>query len=368
MQITSSEYVGAGNRGNNNTVYKCRNLLNKDSVYSYYSNTPQGVETNLRDGLYALKDKYNLAKNCKACRELGISSLEMRWISAIQRYNTYGKVIFTIGIDTDFRNSLNKRHIPDRLARAFGNNNDVGALSKNAVVSVEEADKRWCIVDAPYTYILRRDGGIIYTYRTGIPTVYVKNVADKLRKLKSPMLFPKADRDICADLADKMDSVYNNSQSITLGCPAEIRAYDPEGRMSGSLINKQIIGRNLNNGFDPLGRYGAEEIPNSIYVGENKTIVLMFPSDKYSYEIIGTGEGVYNLNIVNMLNGEMATFNAVGIPITSKTVHKYTIDWNVLYNSGKGIELQMDSDGDGIFEKAITTDQKFIYSEIDPQL
>lgn len=368
MQITSSEYVGAGNKGNNNFIYSCRNLINKESVYNYYSNTSQGVEANIRDGLNALKDKYNNADNCKGCKDLDISSQEMRWISAVQRYNTYGKVIFNVCADSDFRDDLNKRKIPDKLAKAFEQNNGFGSLSKNSVVSVEEQNRRWYIVDDPCTYTLRRDNDIIYVYRTGVPTVYIKNIAEKLRLLKNPLLFPKLKKDNCDDLADKMEAIYNNSQSITLGCPAEIKVYDSEGRMTGSLIEKgSVLNRELNNGFDPLRRLGTEEIPNSIYDAKNKTIVLMFPSNTYQYDIIGTGEGVYNLNITNITNGEIIAFNVADIPISSKAIHRYTIDWNALYQGKKGINLQIDSDGDGIFEDSINTDKRLIYQKINQQ-
>jgi hypothetical protein len=111
----------------------------------------------------------------------------------------------------------------------------------------------------------------------------------------------------------------------------------------------------------------VEEIPNSIYIDEDKTVVLMFPSDKHTYEVIGTGEGFYNLYITNIINGEMATFNAVNLPITSKTVHRWTIDWNALNQGDKGIKLQMDTDGDGIFERSIITYKKLINSIVEPQ-
>jgi predicted GH43/DUF377 family glycosyl hydrolase len=367
MQITSSEFVGAGNKASD-SAYDCRNLINKESIYNYYSNTPQGVEANIRDGLYALKTKYNSADNCTNSKELDISSQEMRWFSTIQRYNTYNKMIFTTEADSDSSDYLNRCKMPDKLLKVFESDNEAGSLSQNAIISVEEQNRRWSIIDDPYMYILKRDNDTFYAYRAGSPTVYIKNVADKLRRLKSQALFPKLNGDNCDDLADKMEAVYNNSQSITLGCPAEIKVYDSDGRMTGSLI-KQLIGdKNLNNGFDPSSKNGAEEIPNSIYDGENKTIVLMFPSDTCRYEIIGTGEGVYNLNITNVIDGKMIAFNAVSIPITSKTIHQYTIDWNALYQNKKGITLQMDSDGDRVFEKTISTDKRLIYSQIDPQL
>ncbi|MGB9596492.1 MAG: hypothetical protein ACPL7B_09460, partial [Candidatus Poribacteria bacterium] len=111
-----------------------------------------------------------------------------------------------------------------------------------------------------------------------------------------------------------------------------------------------------------------EEIPNSIYNEDNKTITIFFPSDSYHYIVTGTNDGNYELNIVSRKEGKTITFNAVGVPISANEVHKYTIDWEALSKGKKGVILQIDSDCDGDFEKIILTDHRFIYDKFDPQL
>jgi len=364
MQITTSEFVGAGNNANDYLVYRCKNLLDKESVYAYYSNTPQGVEANIRDGLYALKTKYDYAINCKGNKNFGISDEEMRWISTIQRYNTYNKFLFTIDANSDFCNELNWGNVPEKLRRALGNVSD---YVSSAVVTVEEQNKRWRITDEQYIYIVRKENGVATVARAGAPTIYLKNIADKLRQLKSPTFFPRLKKDQCEILADKMEKVYNNSETITLGCPAELKIIDSNGRITGSLVGspeKSIIQKL--NGISGINK--VEEIPNSLYDEDNKTVTIFLPSDSYNYIVTGTNDGVYELNITSKKEGKTNTFNATGVPISANEVHKYTIDWEAISQGKRGVILQIDSNGDGDFERIIITDRKFLYNKLDPQL
>ena len=113
---------------------------------------------------------------------------------------------------------------------------------------------------------------------------------------------------------------------------------------------------------------GAEEIPNTIYDKDSKTIVVFLPSDSYRYVVTGTGDGTYELNVTSTKDGKVIAFNAVGIPISSKSAHQYTIDWNALSQGKKGVILQIDSDGNGIFDETITTDTKLILGKDEPNL
>lgn len=372
MQITSSEFVGAGgSKADDQVVYQCRNLLSKDAIYSYYSNTPQGLSANLRDGMYALKTKYNAANNCKGSKELGITDEEMRWISSIQRYNTYGKLLFNTDMDPSLCVDLNNCSIPEGLRLIFGITGEYNPLSYSAVVTPEDQNRRWRITDGNRIYIVRNDNGTAYVHRVGAPTIYLKNIAEKLRLLKRSMLFPMLKGDKSEDLADKFETVYNNNQTITLGCPAELIIIDSNGRITGSLVgvsNNRIGDNKINGGFDPSTKDGVEEIPNTIYDRESKAIVVFLPSDSYRYVVTGTGDGTYELNITSTKDGKSIAFNAVGIPITSKAVHQYTVDWDALSQGKKGVILQIDSNGDGIFDETVTTDTKLIYGKYEPNL
>jgi hypothetical protein len=94
MQITTDDYVGAGSSEcESDDCWNCRERQSIEACYSYYSNTQEGINRNVRDGYYALEDKFVSpfeaahCANCEACGE-NITSEEICWISNVQRYNT----------------------------------------------------------------------------------------------------------------------------------------------------------------------------------------------------------------------------------------------------------------------------------------
>jgi PKD repeat protein len=127
---------------------------------------------------------------------------------------------------------------------------------------------------------------------------------------------------------------------IHLASAAELRVYDSEGRITG-LVSGEV----------------KEKIPNSAYF--ESTVGVLDPSDSYRYQVAGTEEGTYGLTIASVENGETSTFTATDIPTTSGAIHEYTIDWEALSQGDKGVTVLIDSDGDGVFEQTITTDNTF---------
>lgn len=119
--------------------------------------------------------------------------------------------------------------------------------------------------------------------------------------------------------------------------PAELRVYDSQGSVTG-LVNGEV----------------KEEIPDSGYSDE--IVVILNPSDSYWYEVLGTDDGEYGLAVTSAEDGESATFTATDIPTSSGAVHEYTTDWDALAEGEEGVTLQIDSDGDGIYEQTITSD------------
>jgi len=135
---------------------------------------------------------------------------------------------------------------------------------------------------------------------------------------------------------------------VTVKSPIELRVYDSEDNITG-LVNREI----------------KEEIPNSIYDAENKEVIIFSTEDinSYCYEAVGTDTGTYGLEITSVENGEATTFTTTNIPTTASTIHQYIINWGVLSQGEKGATLQIDSDGDGTFEKTFTADSEFKYNK-----
>lgn len=116
--------------------------------------------------------------------------------------------------------------------------------------------------------------------------------------------------------------------------PGELCLYDAQGQVTG-LVNGEV----------------REEIPNSLYDEENKIVALFSPTDSYYCQVVGADEGAYELDATSIENGKATTFAATDIPTIPGAVHRYTIDWNALAKGDKGVVLQIDSDGEGTFEK-----------------
>lgn len=96
MQITTDDYVGAGSGGcESDYCWNCRGRQNEEACYSYYSNTQEGINRNVRDSYYALDDKFSNAGYCANStgyeNDTIITPEEMCWISTVQRYNTYSE-------------------------------------------------------------------------------------------------------------------------------------------------------------------------------------------------------------------------------------------------------------------------------------
>jgi parallel beta-helix repeat protein len=124
---------------------------------------------------------------------------------------------------------------------------------------------------------------------------------------------------------------------VIIQSPIELRVYDPQGSVVG-FVEGEV----------------REEILYSAYDIETGMAVIFYPSHSYCYEVVGTEEGTYGLDITSVENGEVTTFAVTDVSITNKTTHQYTINWSALSQGEKGVTVQMDSDSDGVFEQNIT--------------
>ena len=136
--------------------------------------------------------------------------------------------------------------------------------------------------------------------------------------------------------------------SVELHSPGELRAYDPQGRVTG-WVNGVM----------------KEEIPGSdCYY--SYAVVICSPIDSYAYEVVGTGEGKYGLTIT-WQNGEGSReFTAVGISISAKTVHEYTVDWAALSNAEEGVVVRVDSQGNGKYERRVVASAALTQMDFEP--
>jgi hypothetical protein len=126
----------------------------------------------------------------------------------------------------------------------------------------------------------------------------------------------------------------------------ELRVYDLQNRVTG-LVNGTV----------------KEEIPDSIYDEENEALAIFSPLDISRYEVAGTHDGIYGLEISFIDGSEATSFTATDIPTLANATHQYAIDWVALSLGEEGVTVKVDSDGDGVFEHTFTSDSQLTQSE-----
>ncbi len=134
--------------------------------------------------------------------------------------------------------------------------------------------------------------------------------------------------------------------NMNIACPAELSVYNSTSNITGIVKGEMRM-----------------EIPNSFYY--NNSITILLPNDTYDIEVIGTGtdEGLYCLTVINITEEEIAIFNATDILTINNTIHRYSINWSSLSQGAEGVTIQIDFDGDGTFEKIISSDNELTQDE-----
>jgi hypothetical protein len=169
-------------------------------------------------------------------------------------------------------------------------------------------------------------------------------------------IIKEAGVDITGEIADEIASKILDELTNALSLeqaeaksPVELRAYDSEGNLVG-LINGQV----------------EHKITRSIY--NSGTITILFTSGSYKYQVSGTGEGSYGLELTRTEGEQSTIFTATDIPITSGAVHQYNIDdWDALAEGDEAVTVDVDSDGDGIIDYTFTSDSELTGDEFLPR-
>jgi predicted MPP superfamily phosphohydrolase len=143
--------------------------------------------------------------------------------------------------------------------------------------------------------------------------------------------------------------------------PGTLHVYDSNGQHTG---------------YEPVNGF-ERDIPGSFYFShyevedENgvrvlpEEVLIFDPCDGYLYEVVGTEKGTYRLEIIFGQDGNGIVFEANGIPTLPGAVHDYLIDWDLLAQGSNGVTLLVDADGDGTFERTITSDSNLSAVEFD---
>jgi PKD repeat protein len=126
-----------------------------------------------------------------------------------------------------------------------------------------------------------------------------------------------------------------------LDCPANLSVTDNQSRTIGFIDGKFI-----------------NEIPGATADIFGDVEIYYLPTDlTYFYKVKGYDDGIYNFTVKREENNTI--FEAINIPILTNSMHHYTIDWVALSQGKEGVTVQIDADGDGIFEILIEADYTF---------
>jgi hypothetical protein len=134
-------------------------------------------------------------------------------------------------------------------------------------------------------------------------------------------------------------------KKVFLGCPANLLITDNQSRTIG-FIDGEFIDEIPGTKTDIFGEVEIYYLPDNLI---------------YSYQVHGFDNGTYNLTIE--YEKDNITVLAVGIPILLNTAHQYSINWSALAQGEKGVIVQIDEDGDGIYEHTITSDCELTHDE-----
>jgi hypothetical protein len=145
---------------------------------------------------------------------------------------------------------------------------------------------------------------------------------------------------------------YSSRLDLSLESPLDPYITDPQGRHLG---------------IDPSTGQMVNEIPGAVYTGpssEPQLIAIPDPLDgNYIVLLTGRAGGTYSLNAEFLTMQEVTSFNATGIPTASRALHKYCIDWAALSLGGEGVTVQVDPNGDSVFEYTFTSDSELTRDE-----
>jgi len=122
--------------------------------------------------------------------------------------------------------------------------------------------------------------------------------------------------------------------------------------------------------WDSLGRVtglveGVErnEIPNSRY--SDGIVILFERALAYRYVVIGVSNGVYGLVLTRADGDQFTQFEGRDIRTRGGAIHQYAVDWDALARGERGVTVEIDQDGDGVFEKTIQAGSEFTGDELE---
>ena len=99
----------------------------------------------------------------------------------------------------------------------------------------------------------------------------------------------------------------------------------------------------------------VEEIQFSWYDVENEQVIILSGLEDYQVVVNGLEDGVYGLNVWEFTENETVEFNGSTIPTNVNESHIFTLNTTQLSEGNAGVEIQINSNGNGTVDKVICT-------------
>jgi hypothetical protein len=134
-----------------------------------------------------------------------------------------------------------------------------------------------------------------------------------------------------------------NAIVSSLASPANFWVTDSAGKNAGLDPQTGALAFEFQMGITPLGQEHA------------RIVIPEYDDGGFQIGVVGTGQGIYNLlaSAIDQAGHVSSTFSAVDIPTGPGFTHQYAVDWPAVSRGEKGVTLQIDTNGDGVFEQSI---------------
>jgi len=337
MQVTSDEFVGAGS---GLTYYEdgarcsCRDEYVR--CKSYYTNTRQGIRANLLDGLWALQGKWRAVSKPPRSQDddvvdeaYGILRKELLWMQAIFKYQGV-KVYEVITVYEVWDGKRNEEIAGPWTEEWLNRVRDVAQRSDSFLECLQTCmDEE---VTTKYANLL-----------------YVSQVGERLGDLyDADYLGSPAAGYEDATLGDKFEYVNTSSVIMNItGLDTVVTASARSVTSAEAVVGLAMLG------------------PHALSFSEDGTTAMFLPPQDFAITITGVSDGTYTARLLRIESEDVLLFTAKNIRTTSGAVHSYAIDWSALARGEEGVTVQIDNDGDGVFEQIGKADDELTADEVE---
>jgi PGAP1-like protein len=150
-------------------------------------------------------------------------------------------------------------------------------------------------------------------------------------------MLAKATGPIVNDMLHDKAPSFLDILSATVLSPVELQVQDSQGRVTGVVNGQTLI-----------------QLPNSYYDDIGESVAVVLPTDSYQVSVKGKADGSYGLCVNNTTSNSSVCFSATSIPVSVGEVNLYSFDWAALSQGKPGVTVQIDSNGDGVYETTFT--------------